>query len=164
MKKFFSDFKAFALKGNVIDLAVAVVIGGAFGKIITSLVDDLIMPLISLIFKTDFSHWFVVLGGARPIPEELVGAGADALKEAGYSIFHYGNFISLIVNFIIIAFCIFLVVSALKKAQEKAAALKKKDEEPAEEKKPRVCPFCKMEIADDATRCPHCTSELPAEE
>ncbi len=163
MKKFFSDFKAFALKGNVIDLAVAVVIGGAFGAIVNSLVQDLIMPLVSLIFKTDFSKWFVPLGGARPIPEELLGAGADAMKEAGYSIFHYGNFISLIINFIIIAFCIFLVVRLIAKAKEKAEAMKKKDEAPAEEKKPRVCPFCKMEIADDATRCPHCTSELPKE-
>jgi len=163
MKKFFSDFKAFAMKGNMIDLAVAVVIGGAFGKIITSLVDDIIMPLISLIFKADFSNWFVPLGGARPIPEELLGAGADAMKEAGYSIFHYGNFISLIVNFIIIAFCIFLVVRLIAKAKEKAESMKKK-EEPAEEKKPRLCPYCRQEIADDATRCPHCTSELPKEE
>ena len=159
MKKFFQEFKEFALKGRVVDMAVGVVIGGAFGAIVTSLINDIIMPLLGLLIKVDFSQWFIPLG---EVPEGTAMT-ADALAEAGVSVFHYGKFISAIVYFILIALCIFIVVRSLRKAEEKAAELKKKEEAPAEEKKPRLCPFCKMEIADDATRCPHCTSELPQE-
>ena len=161
MKKFFSEFKAFALKGNVVDMAVGVIIGGAFGAIVTSLINDIIMPLLGLIIKADFSQWFIPLG---EVPAGTAHT-AEAMAEAGVSVFHYGKFISAIVYFILIALAIFIVVRALRKAEEKAAELKKKEEEaPAPEKKPRICPFCKQEVADDATRCPHCTSELPAEE
>ena len=159
MKKFLQDFKAFALKGNVVDMAVGVIIGGAFGAIVTSLINDIIMPLLGLLIKVDFTSWGKVLGDN---PENLAPGAA---AEAGLTVLYYGKFISAIVYFIMIALCIFIVVRALRKAEEKAAALKKKEEAPAEEpKKPRLCPFCKMEIADDATRCPHCTSELPPEE
>ncbi len=166
MKKFFADFKAFALKGNVVDMAVGVIIGGAFGAIVTSLINDIIMPLLGLIIKADFSNWFIPL---KEVPAELLVDGAypsaDVLAEAGISVFHYGKFISAIVYFILIALAIFIVVRALRKAEEKAAAMKKKEEEAsAEEKKPHLCPYCKQEVADDATRCPHCTSELPKEE
>ena len=156
MKKFLSEFKAFALKGNVVDMAVGVIIGGAVGAIVKSLIDDIIMPLLGLIIKADFTNWGIVLGDN---PENLAPGAA---AEAGLTVFYYGKFISAIVYFILIALAIFIVVRALRKAEEKAESLKKK-EEPAEEKKPRICPFCKMEIADDATRCPHCTSELPEE-
>ena len=159
MNQFFQEFKEFALKGRVVDMAVGVVIGGAFGAIVTSLINDIIMPLLGLLIKVDFSQWFIPLG---EVPEGTAMT-ADALAEAGVSVFHYGKFISAIVYFILIALCIFIVVRSLRKAEEKAAELKKKEEAPAEEKKPRLCPFCKMEIADDATRCPHCTSELPQE-
>ena len=155
MKKFFSEFKAFALKGNVVDMAVGVIIGGAFGAIVKSLIDDIIMPLIGLIFKADFSHWFIPLG---EIPEGTANT-VDALTEAGVSLFYYGKFISAIVYFILIALAIFIVIRALRKAEEKA----KKKEEPAPAKAPRLCPYCKQEVADDATRCPHCTSEIPLE-
>ena len=159
MKKFLQDFKAFALKGNVVDMAVGVIIGGAFGAIVTSLINDIIMPLLGLLIKVDFTSWGKVLGDN---PENLAPGAA---AEAGLTVLYYGKFISAIIYFIMIALCIFIVVRALRKAEEKAAALKKKEEAPAEEpKKPRLCPFCKMEIADDATRCPHCTSELPPEE
>ena len=158
MKKFFSDFKAFALKGNVVDMAVGVIIGGAFGAIVTSLINDIIMPLLGLIIKADFTQWFVPLG---EVPEGTAHT-AEAMAEAGVSVFHYGKFISAIIYFILIALCIFIVVRMLKKAEEKAKEMHKKEEEkPAEEKKPRLCPYCKQEVADDATRCPHCTSELP---
>ena len=165
MKKFLADFKAFALKGNVVDMAVGVIIGGAFGAIVTSLINDIIMPLLGLIIKADFATWFIPL---KEVPEDLLVNGAmpsaDVLAEAGISVFHYGKFISAIIYFILIALCIFIVVRALRKAEAKAADLKKKEEEPKEEpKKPRLCPFCKQEVADDATRCPHCTSELPKE-
>ena len=158
MKKFFSDFKAFALKGNVVDMAVGVIIGGAFGAIVTSLINDIIMPLLGLIIKADFTQWFVPLG---EVPEGTAHT-AEAMAEAGVSVFHYGKFISAIIYFILIALCIFIVVRMLRKAEEKAKEMHKKEEEkPAEEKKPRLCPYCKQEVADDATRCPHCTSELP---
>ena len=166
MKKFFEEFKKFALKGNVVDMAVGVIIGGAFGAIVTSLINDLIMPLLGLIIKADFSKWFIPM---KEVPAELLVNGevpsAEVLAEAGISVFHYGKFISAIIYFILIALAIFLVVRALRKAEEKAKEAKKKEEAPAEEpKKPRLCPFCKQEVADDATRCPHCTSELPPAE
>jgi large conductance mechanosensitive channel len=161
MKKFFSDFKAFALKGNVVDMAVGVIIGGAFGAIVSSLINDMIMPLLGLLIKADFSTWFVPLGDVSKLPEGTAMT-AEALAENGISVFHYGKFISAIIYFVLIALAIFIVVRALRKAEEKAKELKKKEEEaPAEEKKPRLCPYCKQEVADDATRCPHCTSELP---
>jgi large conductance mechanosensitive channel len=153
MKKFLSEFKAFALKGNVVDMAVGVIIGGAFGAIVSSLINDIIMPLLGLLIKVDFSSWGVVLGDN---PENLAPGAA---AEAGLTVFYYGKFISAIVYFILIALAIFIVIRALRKAEEKA----KKKEEPAPEKKPRLCPYCKQEVADDATRCPHCTSELPKE-
>ena len=153
MKKFLSEFKAFALKGNVVDMAVGVIIGGAFGAIVKSLIDDIIMPLLGLIIKADFTNWGVVLGDN---PENLAPGAA---AEAGLTVFYYGKFISAVVYFILIALAIFIVIRALRKAEEKA----KKKEEPAPEKKPRLCPYCKQEVADDATRCPHCTSELPKE-
>ncbi len=153
MKKFLSEFKAFALKGNVVDMAVGVIIGGAFGAIVKSLIDDIIMPLLGLIIKADFTNWGIVLGDN---PENLAPGAA---AEAGLTVFYYGKFISAVVYFILIALAIFIVIRALRKAEEKA----KKKEEPAPEKKPRLCPYCKQEVADDATRCPHCTSELPKE-
>ena len=153
MKKFFSEFKAFALKGNVVDMAVGVIIGGAFGAIVSSLINDIIMPLLGLLIKVDFNSWGVVLGDN---PENLAPGAA---AEAGLTVFYYGKFISAIVYFILIALAIFIVIRALRKAEEKA----KKKEEPAPEKKPRLCPYCKQEVADDATRCPHCTSEIPLE-
>ena len=153
MKKFLSEFKAFALKGNVVDMAVGVIIGGAFGAIVSSLINDIIMPLLGLLIKVDFNSWGVVLGDN---PENLAPGAA---AEAGLTVFYYGKFISAIVYFILIALAIFIVIRALRKAEEKA----KKKEEPAPEKKPRLCPYCKQEVADDATRCPHCTSQLPKE-
>ena len=153
MKKFLSEFKAFALKGNVVDMAVGVIIGGAFGAIVKSLIDDIIMPLLGLIIKADFTNWGIVLGDN---PENLAPGAA---AKAGLTVFYYGKFISAVVYFILIALAIFIVIRALRKAEEKA----KKKEEPAPEKKPRLCPYCKQEVADDATRCPHCTSELPKE-
>ncbi len=153
MKKFLSEFKAFALKGNVVDMAVGVIIGGAFGAIVKSLIDDIIMPLLGLIIKADFTNWGIVLGDN---PENLAPGAA---AEAGLTVFYYGKFISAVVYFILIALAIFIVIRALRKAEEKA----KKKEERAPEKKPRLCPYCKQEVADDATRCPHCTSELPKE-
>ncbi len=110
------EFKAFVMRGNVMDLAVAVIIGAAFGKIITSLTDDLIMPLIGRIFGgLDFSSYFILLGS---VPADYAGSLTDyaALKKAGVALFGYGQFITQAVNFVIVAFIIFLLVRAVNKA------------------------------------------------
>ena len=109
------EFKEFAMKGNVMDLAVGVIIGGAFGKIVDSVVADLIMPLVGLIFgKLDFSNLFVVLGTIPDgIPRTL-----DALKKAGVPVFAYGNFITVAVNFIILAFIIFMMIKQMNRLRK----------------------------------------------
>lgn len=113
----FSEFKEFAVKGNVMDLAVGVIIGGAFGKIVDSVVADLIMPLVGAVFgKLDFSNLFVVLGNAP----EGTARTLDALKKAGVPVFAYGNFITTAVNFIILAFIIFLMVKQMNRLRREA--------------------------------------------
>ncbi len=144
----FKEFKEFAFKGNVIDLAVAVIIGGAFGKIVSSLVNDIIMPVVGLFLGGhDIKSLYYALDGNTY--ESL-----EAAQEAGAAVLTYGNFIQTIVDFLIIAVCIFAMIKIFM-------SLKKK-EEVAEEPKadPRLCPFCKTEIHEEATRCPHCTSEI----
>lgn len=151
MKGFLKEFKDFAMRGNVIDLAVGVIIGGAFQKIVTSVVNDLVMPLIGLITKgSDFATKFVALdGGEYATIEEATAAGAAILT--------YGNFIAVTIDFLIMAFVIFLLVKGLNKL----TSLGKKPE-PVVEAAPttKVCPFCKSEIAIDATKCAHCTSDV----
>lgn len=136
MKKLLQEFKEFAFRGNVIDMAVGVVIGAAFTSIVTSIVNDLFTPLIAkLTGSVDFSGLVIPLG-----------AGVDAPSIA------IGNFIQTVINFLLIAICVFGFVKFINKFH------KKKVEEPA--KPERLCPYCKSVIADDATRCPHCTSVL----
>ena len=149
MKKFLEEFKAFAMRGNVVDMAIGVVIGGAFGKITTSLVNDIFMPLLGLVTGgITFGGLFVALDGNEY-------ASIEAATEAGVGTLNYGAFIQNILDFILIALCMFIVVKVMNGMH------KKKEEAPAEpEKTPRLCPYCKSEIADDATRCPHCTSVL----
>ena len=140
------EFKEFAFKGNVVDMAVGVMIGSAFGAIVTSLVNDLFMPVISLLTgNIDFKNLFIAMDGGTY-------ATAAEAQEAGVAVFQYGSFISAVINFFLIALCIFFVVKLLNKFK------KKKEEEPAPAK--RTCPYCCSEIADEATRCPHCTSVL----
>lgn len=140
------EFKEFAIKGNMIDLAVGVIIGGAFNSLVTSLVDNIIMPLISIVAgKLDFSNWFLALDGNH------YATLAEA-KKAGAATLNYGTFISGFINFIIMAFVVFLFVKGIN-------SLRRKSEVPAAPTT-KICPFCKSEIAIDAKRCPHCTSEL----
>ncbi len=143
------EFKEFAVKGNAVDLAVGVIIGAAFGGIVNSLVKDLLMPPVGLLTGgLDFSNKFLILKAAS-------GSGsfntpAEAAK-AGAVTWNYGNFITLIINFVIVALCIFLVVKAmnrLKRPSPTATAVSKE------------CPACAMTIPNKATRCPHCTTEL----
>lgn len=135
MKKFFREFKEFAMRGSVIDLAVGVIVGGAFQKIVNSLVTDIISPILGLFAKENFNGL--------------------SLNIMGVSI-QYGSFITEVINFIIMAFVIFVMVKTLNKL----ASLHKKDDEEETEKK---CPYCMSEIDINATRCPYCTSILDDE-
>jgi len=152
MNKFFAEFKEFITKGNALDLAIGVVIGAAFGAIVNSLVEDLIMPIVGILLgKVSFADLFIQLNKAAvTIP---AGTTLAAAREAGAVVFAYGNFLMTIVNFLIIGFVIFLLVKAINKARKPA-------EEPAAEPTTKVCPFCKTDIPLEATRCPHCTSQL----
>lgn len=142
------EFKKFALRGNMIDLAVGMIIGSAFTSIVNSLVNDVIMPVVSIFTgKVDFSNWFLSLDGNGY-------ATLEAAQEAGAATLNYGTFISNIINFVIMAFVVFLFVKGMNKL---------KKEEPKAPVTTKKCPFCKTEIDLEATRCPHCTSELEQE-
>ena len=144
------EFKKFALKGNMIDLAVGVIIGGAFNSLVSSLVNDVIMPLLSLVTgRVDFNNWFIALDGKK---YETIALA----EEAGVAVVKYGTFISGVLNFIIMAFVVFLMVkgiNSLKKKEEPAAPA------PVTTKK---CPYCMSEIHIDATKCAHCGSDVNA--
>lgn len=151
MKKFLNEFKAFAMRGNVVDMAVGVVVGGAFSKIVTSLVNDVFMPLIGLITGgTNVSGMYLLLG---KVPADTVINSLEDAKAAGIATLNYGTFIQTVIDFILVAFCIFMVVKLMNKMKKPAPA-------PAPAKEPRKCPYCMSVIDDNATRCPHCTSEL----
>ena len=151
-KGFMAEFKKFIMRGNVIDLAVGVIIGGAFQAIVKSLVDDIVMPIISLATKgLDFANWFVALDGKEY--ETLAAA-----QEAGAATLSYGNFISAILNFLIMAFVIFCFIKVINTINEKAK--KKEEEEAPAAPTTKECPYCKSEINIEATKCPNCTSEL----
>jgi large conductance mechanosensitive channel len=156
MKKLFKDFKDFISKGNVIDLAVGVIIGGAFSTIVNSVVDNLMMPPIGLLFgNADFSDLFIVLKqGSEALPE---GATLEMASEVGAVTFNYGQFITDVISFLLLALGVFLMVKGIKSLQRKAE--KEKEEKPAEQTE-KVCPFCKKSIPIEAVRCPYCTSEL----
>ncbi len=141
------EFKAFIMRGNVMDLAIAVIIGGAFGAIINSFVNDIIMPPLGLLLaKVDFSNLYVSLDGQQY-------ASLAAAKEAGAATINYGIFINAIINFLIIALVIFFVIRALNRLMPKKA------EAPAAPTT-KDCPYCATPIPLKATRCPNCTSEL----
>jgi len=144
-----NDFKKFALKGNIIDMAIGVIIGGAFGKIVTSLVNDIIMPLFTIITgQIKFENLFIALDGNK---YETI----EAAKSAGVSTINYGLFITSIVDFLIIAASIFIAIRQINKIHDRFA--KKKE---AEAPKVKDCPFCKTSIHIDASKCPNCTSDI----
>ena len=146
------EFKAFVLRGNVLDLAVGIIIGAAFGTVVKSLVDDVVMPPVGLALgNVDFANLFLQLKpGVKAPPPYATLADAQA---AGAVTINYGNFINNIVAFIIVAFAVFLIVRMANRLrpQDAAAAPSTKD-----------CPYCRMAIPVGASRCPHCTSELRA--
>jgi large conductance mechanosensitive channel len=147
----FKEFKEFAMRGNVMDMAVGIIIGAAFGAIIKSLVSDVLMPPIGLLLgNVDFSNLFIVIKeGATAGPFATL---ADAQK-AGAVTINYGMFINTIISFIIIAFAIFIVIRSLNR-------LKRQEEAPPAEPTTKECPHCFSTIPIKATRCPQCTSEL----
>ena len=158
MKGFFGEFKKFIMRGNVIDLAVGVIIGGAFQAIVNSLVNDIVSPVISLATKgINFADKFIVL-----TMDEVSFKTIEAAKEAGYATLNYGSFVTAVINFLIMATVIFLLVKGINKISE----IGKKKEEEAAPAAPttKVCPYCKSEIAIEAVKCPNCTSDLPEEE
>lgn len=140
------EFKKFIMRGNVLDMAVGIIIGAAFGKIVTSFVNDLLMPPLGLILgKVDFSNLFINLSSTP-------AATMAEAKAAGIPIIAYGAFLNTLVDFLIVAFAIFMLIKQVNRV------MPAKEEAPA----PRLCPYCRQEVAEDATRCPHCTSELKA--
>ncbi len=139
-KGFINEFKQFIMRGNVMDMAVGVIVGGAFTAIVNSLNADILTPILGIFGGTDFSNLVVKLGSSETAP-----------------ILTYGNFITAVINFLITAFVIFCLVKFINTVNEKTSRKKTEVEEAPTTK---VCEFCKSEIAIDATRCPHCTSQL----
>ena len=141
-KGFFGEFKKFIMRGNVMDMAVGVIVGGAFTAIVTSLNKDILTPVLGLFGGTDFSNLVLKMGEGEEAP-----------------VLMYGNFITAIINFLITAFVIFCMVKFINMLNDKTSR-KKKEDEPAPAPTTKICPYCKSEIAIEATRCAHCTSQL----
>ena len=134
------EFKKFIMRGNVMDMAVGVIVGGAFTAIVTSLNKDILTPILGVFGGIDFSHLSIVLGSGENAP-----------------VLAYGNFITAIINFLITAFVIFLLIKAINVLNDR---LSKKEESAPQAPTTKTCPYCKTTIAIDATRCPNCTSML----
>jgi len=165
----FKEFREFAVKGNVIDLAVGVIIGAAFGKIVTSVVEDIVMPPIGVILgKVDFNSLFWTIPGQQDKIDTLREAAQKAgkpfslvtladNKANGIATLNYGQFFSNIVQFLIVAFVVFLMVKAINKAKRKF-----EKETPAAAPNTKVCPFCLSEVPIGAAKCKFCTADIPA--
>lgn len=145
MGKMLSEFKTFVMRGNVMDMAVGVIVGSAFTGIVNSLVNDIIMPVITLLTgRISFSDLMISLDG-NTYPS------LDAAQQAGASVIAYGNFIQLVVQFLLTAFVLFMVIKGINKLHKPA---------PAPEVTTKECPYCRSEIHKDAVKCPHCGSDL----
>jgi large conductance mechanosensitive channel len=146
------EFKDFALRGNVVDMAVGIIIGAAFGTIVTSLVNDVIMPPIGLLLGgVDFANLFILLRAGSPAAP--YASLADA-QSAGAVTINYGLFVNAVISFLIVAFVVFLLIRNVNR-------MKKEEEAPPAEPTTKECPYCLSSIPIKASRCPHCTSELP---
>ena len=152
MKKLVKEFKDFISRGNVIDLAIGVIIGGAFSTIVKSLVDNLLMPPLGLLLGgADFSDLFVVLKqGSQTLPD---GATLEMAAEVGAVTFNYGQFLTDVISFLLLAIGVFFIVKGIN-------AMQREEEEEPSEPTEKDCPFCKKAIPIEATRCPFCTSKL----
>ena len=160
IKNIFSEFKKFAMRGNVMDMAVGIIIGAAFTKIVDSLVKDILMPPLGLLMgKIDFANLFFVLKDGTPAAPY---ASLDAAKAAGAVTWNVGFFINSIISFVIVAFAVFILIKIMNKLQEKLDQKEADDAAAAAVAEPttKKCPFCDSEISIKATKCPHCTSDL----
>jgi len=157
IKNILVEFKKFAMRGNVMDMAVGIIIGAAFGKIVDSLVKDIIMPPLGWAMgKVDFAnkYWILPVGDVNgPFPS------LDAAQKAGAVTVNWGLFLNTIISFLIVAFAVFMLIKAMNTLQSKMEA-KEKKEAAAAAPTTKTCPYCCSEIPVAATRCPHCTSEL----
>ena len=152
MKGIAQEFKQFIMRGNVIDMAVGIIIGGAFTKIVNSMVADVLMPPLGLLLgQVDFSNWFIVIKAGKEGARNF--ATMAEAQAAGATTLNLGLFLNAIISFVIVAFCIFILIKAINKLNKPAPA-------PAAAPTTKKCPFCCSEIAIEATRCPHCTSEI----
>lgn len=153
-KSFFNEFKKFAMRGNAIDMAVGVIIGAAFGKIVDSLVKDIVLPPLGLLLgNMDFSNLFFVL---KDVPgHEGKYASLAQATEAGATTLNVGNFLNAFISFVLIAFVVFILIKTINEVEAKL--LKK---EVGQLAKTKICPYCKSEVSKQATRCPYCTSFL----
>lgn len=162
MKKLVQEFRDFIVKGNAIDLAIGIIIGSAFSAVVTSIVENLMMPPLGLLLgRVDFQDLFILLRqGDRVLPNN---ATLEMAREVGAVTFNYGLFISDLVSFILLGFGVFLLVRGINKLHQKADKLKErttKIEKEIENPTEKDCPFCQETISIKATRCPHCTSQL----
>ena len=157
LRSFLSEFKKFAMRGNVIDMAVGVIIGAAFTKIVDSLVTDIVLPPIGVLLgEIDFSNMFVVLkDGVTPPPY----ASLTAAKAAGAITLNIGLFINAVISFLIVAFAVFVLIKAINELQHKLETKEEKEDNASS----KTCPYCFTDIPIKATRCPNCTSELKEE-
>ena len=152
IKNVINEFKTFVMRGNVIDMAVGIIIGGAFTKIVNSTVSDILMPPLGLLMgQVDFSNWFIVLKDGATVhgPYDSLSAAAAA----GATTLNIGNLLNAVISFLIVAFCIFMLIKLINKLNAPTPA-------PAAAPTTKKCPYCCSEIALEATRCPQCTSEL----
>ncbi len=151
-KNFVKELREFIMRGNVIDMAVGIIIGAAFGKIINSLVNDVIMPPIGLVLgKVDFSNLYYQLS-----PSDVTYQSLQAAKDAGAVVISYGAFINTVISFLIVAVAVFSLIKFMNKLQNSLV----KKEEVIEEATTKECPYCFSTISIKATRCPNCTSEV----
>lgn len=153
LKNFISEFKKFAIRGNAVDMAVGIVIGAAFTKVVDSLVKDVLMPPLGIVLgKIDFSNLFLVLkAGSVPPPYDSL----QAAQNAGAAVLNFGGFLNSAVSFVIVAFAVFMLIKLMN-------ALRSAYGDEAEAKAPvvKTCPFCRLEIPEQAVKCPHCTADL----
>ena len=156
LKNSLNEFKTFAMRGNVIDMAVGIIIGAAFGKVIDSMVKDIFMPPLGwLMGKVDFTNLYFTLPNAEG--EIVKYPSLEAAQTAGAVTINYGMFINTLISFVIVAFCVFLLVKAMNKLQELSKA---KSEEKPEECTTKECPRCFSTIDIKASKCPHCTADI----
>ena len=155
MKKLLTDFREFVARGDVMDLAIGIIIGSAFSAIVNSVVNNLLMPPFGLLIgNVNFQDLFIVLKqGQSPLP---AGATLQMAQDVGAVTFNYGQFLTDVISFLILAFAIFLIVKGLQSLKDKVAKPEEETDEPTE----KDCPFCKKSINIEATRCPYCTSQL----